>query len=326
MERLHIANLPTPIHKLDRLSAELGVNLYLKRDDYTGTEISGNKVRKLEFSVADALRQGCDTLVTAGGIQSNHCRATAAVAARLGLGCDLVVRGEIPGHHEGNLFLNQAFGARVHLITPEESREDKIVEVVEDLKLQGYKPYVMPVGASNAVGSLGYSAAIEEIVAQENDMGIQFDVVVIAVGSGGTYAGLWYANQKLGTPRKIVGYAVDQSSNAFVISIKNILKEMYHNEGLEAPVEYNDILINDQYIGNGYAKSAPKELAFIMKTSREHGFLLDPVYTGKAFYGLVSEIQDGRFIDAKNILFIHTGGLLGWTQEQRDNALNTTLS
>jgi D-cysteine desulfhydrase len=321
MKRLHIANLPTPIQKLDRLSAELGVNLFLKRDDYTGTEISGNKVRKLEFSVADALAQGCDTLVTAGGIQSNHCRATAAVAARFGLGCDLVVRGEIPTHHEGNLFLNQAFGARVHLISPEESREEKMDEVVKILRAQGHKPYVMPIGASNAVGSLGYAAAIEEITVQENELGFQFDAIVIAVGSGGTYAGLWFANQNQGTDRKIHGLAVDQSTEAFVETIKNILQEMYQNEGLEAPIEYKDIIINDQYIGAGYAKSTPEELEFIMKISREHGLLLDPVYTGKAFYGMVSEIQKGNFKHVQNILFIHTGGLLGWTQEQRERAL-----
>ncbi|MFJ7730025.1 D-cysteine desulfhydrase family protein [Neobacillus sp. NPDC097160] len=323
MERLHIANLPTPIQKLDRLGEELGVNLYLKRDDFTGMEVSGNKVRKLEFSVADALHQGCDTLITAGGIQSNHCRATAAVAAKYGLGCDLIIRGEIPNHFEGNLFINKALGARVHLISPEESREEKMDEIVENLKSQGHKPYLIPIGASNAVGSLGYASAIEEITQQENKLGIHFDTVVIAVGSGGTYAGLWYANQNQGAKRKIHGFAVDHSAETFMETITDILKEMYLNDGLEAPEEYKDILINDQYIGTGYAKSTPEELAFIMKTSREHGFLLDPVYTGKAFYGMVSEIQKGHFKDAKNILFIHTGGLLGWTQAQRDMALKS---
>lgn len=323
MDRLHIANLPTPIQKLDRLGEELGVNIYLKRDDFTGIEVSGNKVRKLEFSVADALQQGCDTLVTAGGIQSNHCRATAAVAAKFGLGCDLIIRGEIPNHFEGNLFMNQALGARVHLISSEESREKKMDEILESLKLQGHKPYLIPVGASNAVGSLGYAAAIEEITQQENNLGIQFDTVVIAVGSGGTYAGLWYANQKQGAKRKIHGFAVDNNTEVFVETITEILKEMYLKDSLEAPGEYKEILINDQYIGIGYAKSTPEELAFIMKTSREHGFLLDPVYTGKAFYGMVSEIQKGQFKDAKNILFIHTGGLLGWTNNQREMALKS---
>ncbi|MCM3570271.1 D-cysteine desulfhydrase family protein [Neobacillus mesonae] len=321
MERLHIANLPTPIQKLDHLGEELGVNLYLKRDDFTGTEVSGNKVRKLEFSVQDALQKGCDTLITAGGIQSNHCRATAAVAAKLGLGCDLVIRGEIPTRFEGNLFMDKALGARVHLIPLEESREEKMDAIVKNLKGQGYKPYVIPVGASNAVGSLGYAAAMEEISRQESSLGIHFDEIVIAVGSGGTYAGLWYANQKQGAHRKIHGFAVDHNTEVFVEIITEILNEMYDNAGLRAPKEYNDILINDQYIGDGYAKSRPDELAFIMKIARENGFLLDPVYTGKAFYGLVSEIQKGSFKDAKNILFIHTGGLQGWTHAQREMAL-----
>ncbi|MBB6446191.1 D-cysteine desulfhydrase family protein [Bacillus benzoevorans] len=321
MKRLRLANLPTPIQKLDRLSDELGVNLYLKRDDFTGTEVSGNKVRKLEFSVANALNQGCDTLITAGGIQSNHCRATAAVAAKLGLGCDLIVRGENPESIEGNLFLDRALGARVHLIPPEQSREEKMDEVVKNLKEQGHKPYLIPVGASNAIGSLGYAAAMEEITKQEQELGIVFDTIVIAVGSGGTYSGLWYENQKQGAKRKIYGFAVDHNREIFVETISNIINEMYRNEGLEEPAQLNGILINDQYIGTGYAKSRPEEMTFIMKVSREYGFLLDPVYTGKGFYGMISEIEKGNFKNAKNILFIHTGGLQGWTLEQREMAL-----
>ncbi len=321
MKRLNLANLPTPIQKLDRLSDELGVNLYLKRDDFTGTEVSGNKIRKLEFSVADALNHGCDTLITAGGIQSNHCRATAAAAAKLGLGCDLVVRGDDPKVIEGNLFMDKALGARVHLISPEQSREEKMDEVVRKLKEQGHKPYLIPVGASNAVGSLGYAAALEEITKQEQELGIDFDMVVIAVGSGGTYSGLWYENQKQGAKRKIYGFAVDHNKEIFVEVISDIIKEMYRNEGLVEPQQLSDILINDQYVGAGYAKSRPEEMAFVMKISREHGFLLDPVYTGKGFYGMVSEIEKGSFQDAENILFIHTGGLQGWTHEQREMAL-----
>lgn len=321
MKRLQLANLPTPIQKLDRLSEGLGVNLYLKRDDFTGTEVSGNKIRKLEFSLADALNQGCDTLITAGGIQSNHCRATAAAAAKLGLGCDLIVRGEIPTYMEGNLFMDKALGARVHMIPPEQSREKKMDEVIKNLKEQGHKPYLIPVGASNAVGSLGYAAALAEITKQEQELGIAFDTIVIAVGSGGTYSGLWYENQKQGAKRKIFGFAVDHNTEIFVETISDIIKEMYRNEGLREPHQFNDILINDQYIGAGYAKSRPEELSYIMKISREHGFLLDPVYTGKAFYGMISEIEKGSFQDAKNILFIHTGGLQGWTHEQREMAL-----
>lgn len=323
MNRIRLANLPTPIQKLDSLSEKLGVNLYLKRDDFTGTEVSGNKVRKLEFSVADALNQGCDTLVTAGATQSNHCRATAAVAAKLGLDCDLIIRGEHPNHLEGNLFMDRALGARVHLIPPEASREEKMDEIVEKLKAQGHKPYLIPVGASNAIGSLGYAAAIEEITKQENELGIDFDTIVIAVGSGGTYSGLWYENQKQGAKRKIYGFAVDNNTKIFVKTITDIVKEMYLNDGLKEPEEFTDILINDQYIGAGYAKSKPVELAFIMGICRENGFLLDTCYTGKAFYGMVSEIQKGNLKDAKNILFIHTGGLQGWTHDQREMALRT---
>lgn len=326
MKRLRLANLPTPIQKLDRLSEQLGVNLYLKRDDFTGTEVSGNKVRKLEFSVAEALNQGCDTLITAGGIQSNHCRATAAAAAKLGLGCDLVIRGENPKQVEGNLFMDMALGARVHVIGPEHSREEKMEEITASLIAQGHKPYLIPVGASNAVGSFGYAAAIEEIAEQEQELGVEFDTIVIAVGSGGTYSGLWYENQKQGAKRKIYGFAVDHNKEVFVETISDIIKEMYRKEGLEEPQQLYDILINDQYIGTGYAKSRPEEMSFILKISREHGFLLDPVYTGKAFYGMVTEIEKGSFKDAKNILFIHTGGLQGWTHEQREMALENLKS
>lgn len=197
-KRIRLANLPTKIEKLDRLSHELGKNIYIKRDDQTGTEISGNKIRKLEFSVGEALENNCDYLITCGGIQSNHARATAAVAAKLGLGSYLVLRGDEKEEAEGNLFLDKMLGANIRFVTSEEYKNHR-TKIMEGIRIQleeeGYKGYIIPEGASNAIGSLGYVNAMEEILEQEKELGIKFDAIVVTVGSGGTYAGLYYGNK-----------------------------------------------------------------------------------------------------------------------------------
>ena len=189
-KRIRLANLPTKIEKLDRLSHELGKNIYIKRDDQTGTEISGNKIRKLEFSVGEALENNCDYLITCGGIQSNHARATAAVAAKLGLGSYLVLRGDENEEVEGNLFLDKLLGAKIKFVTSEEykNRAKIMDEIRMQLAKKGHKAYIIPEGASNGIGSLGYVNAMKEILEQEKELD-KFDAIVVAVGSG-TYGDL----------------------------------------------------------------------------------------------------------------------------------------
>lgn len=312
---IKLANLPTKIEKLERLSEKLGgPQIYIKRDDQTGTEISGNKVRKLEFAVKEAMDQGCDLLITCGGIQSNHARATAAVAAKLGLKSYLVLLGSGEEEIDGNCFLDKLLGANIKFVNVEDyvnKRMDIMKDIKEEMSKKGYKPYIIPMGASNGIGTFGYYKAMEEIIDQEKQMGIKFDAVVVATGSGGTYAGLFYGNKVNGDTKKVYGVNVSNDEEHFKNEISNILHESFGYT--KSPVEFSkdEINIIDGYVGRGYALSTPKELEFIHQLAKLEGVILDPVYTGKAMYGLVEEIKKGKFNDCQNILFIHTGGLFG---------------
>lgn len=314
-ERISLANLPTPIEKLNRLSNVLGgPEIFIKRDDQTGTELSGNKVRKLEYSLKEALDEGCDYLITCGGIQSNHCRATAAAAVKLGMKSCLVLRGEDTDQPEGNLLIDRLLGADIVFITAEEyiNKRAEIMEgIKKELSKKGFKPYIIPEGASNGIGGFGYYTAMEEIIEQERNLGISFDCIVLAVGSGGTYSGLWLANKLHNHSADIYGINVGGDAEYFKTRIPEILKDSMKYMGISMPVSTEEINIIDGYVGRGYALSRPEELRFIRDLSRLEGIILDPVYTGKAMYGLTEEIKKGTFSKYKNILFIHTGGLFG---------------
>ncbi|WP_353097225.1 D-cysteine desulfhydrase family protein [Tissierella praeacuta] len=317
---IDLANLPTKIEKLERLSQELGKQIYIKRDDQTGSEISGNKIRKLEFAVREALDNGYDYLITCGGIQSNHARATAAVAAKLGIGSYLVLRGNGDSELEGNYFLDKILGAKIKLITAEEyknSRMDIMNSIKDELSKEGHRAYIIPEGASNGIGSLGYFKAMEEILKQENEFNIKFDAIVTAIGSGGTYAGLYYANRIRNNDAIIYGVNVCDNEEYFKSVILRLLKEISEYTGEEIQVGNEEIHILDGYIGKGYALSRQEEIEFIHRLAKDEGVILDPVYTGKAMYGLVEEIKKGTLDKHENILFIHTGGIFGWNSFAR---------
>lgn len=316
MNKINLANIPTPIQKLEKISKKVEKNIFLKRDDYTGIEITGNKIRKLEYVFADALKKGADTIITAGGVQSNHCRATAATCAKLGLGCHLVLKEKEVFYDEGNLFLDYLFGAHVHLIPRDGNREEYMEKLAIELEAEEKKTYIIPIGASNAVGSLGYQDAYDEIKEQEQLMDILFDTIVVTVGSGGTYAGLWLANHLNDDEKNILGFSVDASSEEFTMDVMNIVKNM--NSKIE---NFDTIQIIDDYVGKGYSIATKEEIKDYVEIAQQEGVLFDPCYTGKAFRGLLKEIQQGSLDYAKNILFIHTGGLYGWTQEDREIAL-----
>ena len=314
-ERIILANLPTKIEKLERISAQLqGPSIYIKRDDQTGTELSGNKIRKLEYCIREAIDQGCDTLITCGGIQSNHCRATAAAAAKLGLKAIVVLRGHDPDTYEGNLLLDHLLGAEVRWISSEDYRDhrmDIMHTIADEVSAKGQQAYVIPEGASSGIGAFGYFSALQEIVQQEQELGISFDAVIVAVGSGGTHGGLLLAQQLLPTSHRITGINVCDDEDYFIKAITTVIEESAHylDQSVTIPTEAIEII--DGYVGKGYAQSQPQELQCIKDLASLEGVILDPVYTGKAFYGLVEEIRKGTFQDLQNILFIHTGGLYG---------------
>ncbi len=314
-DNIKLANLPTKIEKLERLTELLkGPNIFIKRDDQTGLEVSGNKVRKLEFSVKEALDKGCNMLITCGGLQSNHARATAAVAAKLGIKSCLVLRGNEDSENDGNYFLDRLLGAEIRFISPEDYR-DRRFEIMNAIKeeygTQGFKPYIIPEGASNGIGSFGYFKAMEEIVQQQKEMGVHFDMIVSAVGSGGTYAGQFLGNKLMNNNADICGINVCDDEEYFKNRIYDIVQEGLGYLDVKVNFSKEEIHIVDGYVGRGYALSRPEELQFIHDLAKLEGIILDPVYTGKAMYGLVEEIKKGNFKKHKNILFIHTGGLFG---------------
>ena len=310
--KITLAHLPTPVHQLSRLTAQVGgPEMFVKRDDFTGLECSGNKVRKLEFVAAHAIQEQCDVLITCGGMQSNHSRATAAVAARLGLNCHLVLRGKAPEVPGGNLFLDQLLGARI-MYLPHPTHDDLTAEMerlARDYTQQGRKALVIPMGASNALGSLGYVAAVQEMMSQFQAMALTPDYIVAATGSGGTLAGLILGKKLFGLSSQIIGINVCDDAAYFHQEIAHIVREFCERYQVDVKVEPEDYRILDGYVGAGYALSRPQEREFIVQVARMEGIVFDTAYTGKALYGLVQEIQKGAFKRGETILFIHTGGL-----------------
>jgi len=312
--RLPLACLPTPIARLERLSRLAGgPELWIKRDDHTGIELSGNKVRKLEFVLPEALEAGCDTLVTCGGIQSNHARATAAVAARLGLGCVLLLDAGPDPALQGNYLLDQWLGAEVRLIRPDQvpARMELMAGICAELAGRGRKGYILPLGASNGIGVMGYAAAVAELCAQEAELGFRFDAVVCPVGSGGTLAGLVLGRARCGHPGTIYGVPIAEDAAYFRPVLEGLLADAAAILGEPMDPARAELNFLDGYAGRGYGLSRPEELDSIRLVARTEGILLDPVYTGKAMHGLLAELRKGRFAGLDRILFLHTGGLFG---------------
>jgi len=313
-EKLDLAILPTPIHPAGRLSSLLGSGkVLLKRDDLTGIALSGNKVRKLEYCAADALARGADVLITCGGPQSNHARATAAVAAKLGLGCHLVLNGSPGAPPDGNLFLDLLFGARVTFAPVPDLRDqdETMEEVAGEYRSRGLRPYTIPLGASDALGSLGYVDAMGEIAEQVGRSGPAPDRIVFSCGSGGTLAGIVAGCLVHGLDCKVTAMSVAFPGSwvdGKVAEVFSALRERYI-PGL--PDHHGKYEVVDGYIGEGYGKASPDLIDFIKEAASLEAVLLDPTYTGKALFGLKKEIERGGISADERILFIHTGGVFG---------------
>jgi D-cysteine desulfhydrase family pyridoxal phosphate-dependent enzyme len=312
LPRVSLAHLPTPVEELPRLSRELGgPRLWVKRDDQTGLATGGNKTRKLEFLMADALAQGADVVVTAGAAQSNHCRQTAAAAAQLGLACTLVLGGEPPHSPGGNLLLDHLLGAQIRWTGPWR-RGEKLEETVEELRAAGHRPYLIPYGGSNAIGAAGYAAAMRELDEQLAAEKLWVDRIIIASSSGGTQSGLAVGARLVGFGGQILGIGIDKGEagdDPYPVHLARLANATALRIGLDTSFTPGDFVVNRDYLGGGYGVVGEVEREAIRLAARYEGLLLDPVYTGRAMGGLIDMIRRGVIGHDETLLFWHTGGM-----------------
>jgi D-cysteine desulfhydrase len=304
----------TPIEKLPRLSEELGgPTIYMKRDDLLGLAGGGNKTRKLEFLVAEALEQGADTLITCGAVQSNHCRLTLAAAVKEGLKCRLVLEERVPGSYNpesgGNNFLFQLMGVEEIKVAPGGSDMMAAMQAVADeIDSEDRKAYVIPGGGSNPMGATGYVACAEEILAQTFDLGINIDRIISASGSAGTHAGLvagFYGNN---SNIPVIGINVSRPKEEQEELVYGLVKSTAKHVGVNSDIPREAVVCFDEYVGPGYSLPTPEMAEAARMLARLEGVLIDPVYTGKAMAGLIDLVRKGTFNKDENLLFIHTGG------------------
>jgi D-cysteine desulfhydrase family pyridoxal phosphate-dependent enzyme len=313
-ERFYLAHLPTPLELMSRLSGTLdGPEIWIKRDDQTGLATGGNKTRKLEFLLGDALAQGADVLLTDGAAQSNHCRQTAAAAARGAVDCVLVLAGEEPPPDRwlGNLLLDDLLGARIWW-AGDQDRPVALEAAAEAERAAGRSPYTIPYGGSNAVGASAYALAFQELWEQVEAMSewepFHFDRIVFASSSGGTQAGLVVGAKACGYDGQVLGISVDKTGGHLRETVSALLVPTAERLGLDLSLGPEDVQINDDYLGGGYGVLGNAERRAIRLVAELEGILLDPVYTGKAMAGLLDLIRRGEIGAGERILFWHTGG------------------
>jgi D-cysteine desulfhydrase len=309
--RLDLLSHPTPLEKLDRLSAWLGRDIYVKRDDLTPLALGGNKLRKLEYLAADALAQGADTLVTAGAIQSNHVRQTAALAAKLGLGCVAMLENPIGTEDSnylgnGNRLLLELFDAKVELVENLDNADEQLQALASRLRSNGKKPYLVPIGGSNALGALGYVRAGLELAEQIKDTGLEFAAVVLASGSAGTHGGLALALSETLPDLPVIGVTVSRSEEDQFPKVQGLAERTAHLLEMALPPAFK-VYLWDEYFAPRYGEPNAGTLAAVKLLASQEGLLLDPVYTGKAMAGLLDGIGRDRFENGP-IIFLHTGG------------------
>jgi D-cysteine desulfhydrase family pyridoxal phosphate-dependent enzyme len=302
--RLSFAHLPTPIEEMPRLTVALGgPQLLIKRDDQTGLAFGGNKTRKLEFLLAEAQSQDALTIITAGAVQSNHCRQTAAAAAKFGFDCILVLYGDRPSHPTANLLLDTLFGVQI-VWTDRLHRDEILQQVYEKALAEGRQPYLAPYGGSSPTGALGYAFAMQEFVNQ----GAPADWIVFASSSGGTQAGLVLGQRVFGYKGKVLGISVDEPELALKERVAKIASDASEKLGSRIEFEPAGVLVNAGYCASGYGVMTDIEREAVRLFARNEGLLIDPVYTGRAAGGLVDLIRKGFFKKEETILFWHTGG------------------
>ena len=317
--RITLGRLPTPLKRLNRLSDELKKEVWVKRDDLTEHGCSGNKIRKLEYILAEAVANGATHVITAGAVQSNHCRATAIAAASLGLDCELILRGEEPSKLEGNLLLSKLAGAHCHYVNKETWVQlPDVFELIESmLEKRGGKPYSIPIGGSNPLGVWGYTRMIEELQSDMQSVPIYGAQIFTAVGSGGTYAGILagLAVYLATTSHQAIGVLVSDDIDYFREKIHADLSDWSDKFGFRG--SFQEPILDDRFIGPGYGKAGRPVYDLIQKMAKQEGLFLDPVYSAKAFQGMLMRVKEGA-VPEDHVIFVHTGGLFGMMAQARE--------
>jgi len=315
--RVRLAHLPTPLEFLPRLSEHLGgPEIWVKRDDCTGLAMGGNKTRKLEFSMGQAREENADTIITVGAVQSNHVRQTAAAACRLGMRCEVLLEHRVanPGDlylNSGNVLLDRIFGANLREYPKGTDFDAEMARIADEVRAAGGRPYIIPGGASNPVGALGYVGCAEELLAQCDEGDMTFDRLVIATGSAGTHAGLAAGLRASGSDLPILGIGVNAPRDVQEERVYRLAVETADYLGKPGCVRRDDIVADCNYIGPGYGEPTPAMNEAVLMLARLEGILFDPVYSGKALAGMIDYLREGRFDGAKRIVFLHTGGAAG---------------
>ncbi len=310
--RIRLANLPTPLQELPNLSEELGPRILVKRDDLTGLAFGGNKARKLEYLMGDAVDKGADYIITGAGFHSNWCTQTAAAARRLGMKVSLVKKGPRDGYdpedYDGNHLLHMLLGADIRVVRSE-NFDKTLAEIEEVAKSDGYRTYTMGIGGSNPVGASGYVNCMLELVAQSVEKGIDIDYVVHASGSGGTQAGLVVGAKAFNSGIRVVGISTGSSSSEeLTVKVARIANETFEFLEIDANCTGEDIMVFDQYAGEDYGFMTEGKAEAVQMLAQKEGLFLDPVYTGSAMWGLISLCREGFFKREDTIVFLHTGG------------------
>ncbi|MEL7186422.1 MAG: D-cysteine desulfhydrase [Pseudomonadota bacterium] len=315
--RVSLAHLPTPLEFMPRLSEQLGgPDIYVKRDDCTGLATGGNKTRKLEYSMGEALEQGADTIITVGAVQSNHVRQTAAAACKLGLKCEVLLEHRVADPSElyrdsGNVFLDRIFGANLREFPAGADFDAEMETLAKEIRTNGGTPYIVPGGASNPVGALGYVGCGIELLEQAESQSLSIDHLVTATGSAGTHAGLAVGLRGSGSVLPILGIGVRAPQEAQEQRVFDLAGKTAELVGAPGCVARDDIVADCSYIGPGYGEPTESMNDAILLLARTEGLLFDPVYSGKALAGMIDYIRTGRFEKGQTIVFLHTGGSAG---------------
>ena len=315
--RLRFAHLPTPLEAMDRLSEVLGgPRLWIKRDDCTGLAGGGNKTRKLEFLMGDALEQGADTVITQGATQSNHARQTAAIAAKLGFEMHILLEDrtgyeDVEHNYNGNVLLDQLYGASLRKLPAGTDMNAAMEALADELRRAGRKPYVVPGGGSNPIGALGYVNAALELLGQANDRGLRIDHVVHATGSCGTQAGLVTGLVGSGSQIPVLGIGVRAPKPTQEENVFRLASATAEKLGIAGAVAREDVVADCDYVGEGYGLPTEGMIEAITLVARHEAILLDPVYSGKGMAGLIDRVRKGHFEAGQNVVFVHTGGAQG---------------